>query len=601
MALELPETTLTKIREGLTLVGKDLDQSIIDQNLNLDVKEDNRKEVWNQNVISSVKTDLTSDEKTRFINISKLFVNEWMEQIKLLQEEQEKKAKLTGDLPLTKPDRKIPYEFLSDLMSKRQAKKPEPPKPKKKASWLKKILMIIGSIALGWAFYKTVLAGIPGKVWESIKDLGSEIADLAVGVLSIAWEGLKTGLSELWDWIKDALNLDAIGEFFSKSWETVSGWLTGLWNGIVATWETVKNFIVGLPGAIWDWICDAANAIFQPIIDAISAAWHWLCDGVIAIWDWICEQINSFWEGLKSAWTSIVNFFSGIWDWITDTFSFSKIWGAISDFFSSYINGLKEDISLLLEGKIFEFIQNRFKFITDMFSKAANFLSGWWSGDNKESVEKKKEKTEIKKDVKKVIEKQEDIVLKDNVLETVKSICDRINVFFSGNSNGFIDLSNKLIGECQKGFQNLFEQFNKIKLNNTYNIEQDLTFRDTYDQSDKSVKTINNDYSKVTSDDYSITYNTIDIPGLNKAISVIEQQSATEIRLLESQNDYLVKMINNIDGLGDKLEWLDSKNNKEKPVNNIIPIIGGLGKSKNTAYETFDLKVAQANYANALG
>lgn len=582
------------------LVGQDLDQSIVEQNLSLDTKEDNREKVWNENIIDTTKTDLKSDEKTRFINISRIFVREWLDQIKKFQEDQEKKAKLTGAMPITQPNKRIPYEFLSDLLEKRRQKKVEPPKPKKKSSWLKKILTIVAGIALGWGLFKGVIQKIPDKIWDSVKDLGKEIGDLALGVLGFAWDWLKSGLSSLWEWIKDVLNLDAIGDFFTGAWDTVSGWLTSLWDDLKSTWQSVKDFIVNLPGTIWEWICDAASAIFDPIIDAIKAAWDWISDVVVGVWDWISDQISSFWEGLKSAWTSIVDFFSGIWDWITDTFSFSKIWGAISDFFSSYIKGLKEDIGLLLEGKIFEFIQNKFKFITDMIQKASNLISGWFSSDDEE-VEKKQEKTEIKKDVKNVIEKQEDIVLKDNVLETVKNICDRINVFFSGNENGFIDLSNKLIAQCQTGFQSLVDQFKNIKLQNTYEIEQDLTYRDTYDQSDKSVKTINNDYRKIKTDDYSITYNAIDIPGLNKALSTIEQQSVTEIRLLESQNDYLVKMINNIDGLGNKLEWLDMKNAKDKQANNIIPIIGGLGQPRNTSYQTFDLKAAQANYANALG
>ena len=52
MALQLPETTLIKIRKNLKLVGEDLDESIVNQNLNLETKEDNRQKVWDENIIN---------------------------------------------------------------------------------------------------------------------------------------------------------------------------------------------------------------------------------------------------------------------------------------------------------------------------------------------------------------------------------------------------------------------------------------------------------------------------------------------------------------------------------------------------------------------
>ena len=608
MALQLPETTLIKIRKNLKLVGEDLDESIVNQNLNLETKEDNKQKVWDENIINKTKTELSSDEKTRFINISKLFVNEWVEQIKKIQAAQEKRDKLTGAVPLNPPKKKPSFEFLTNLLANRKKKPVAPPKPKKKNSWLSKILKVIGAIGIGWALFEGVIKKIPGQVWDSIKDLGSEIGDLALGVLVIAWDWMKEKMEGLWGWIKDTLNLDEISEFFTKAWNKVEGWLGEIWGKVSGAWEETKKFILDLPGDIWDWICDTACALFDPVLDAIETGWNWLKDKVVGTWNWIKGQLDEFWEGLKKAWKSTVDFFTGIWDWVCDTFSFEKIWNSIKTFISTYIATLKEDIKLLLEGKIFEFIQRKFAFITDAFNKVISVIkkitpSSWWGDDDedKKTVEHKQEKTEIKNNVKNVIEKQEDIVLKDNILDTVKDICDRINVFFSGNENGFIDLSGKLIKECQGGFVSLVDQFQKIKLQNIYEVENDYTYKDSYDQSDKSTKTINNDFSKNSNDDYSITYNTIDIPALNNAVSTIQKQTESELRLLQSQNDYLIKMISNIDGMSDKLNWLDPKKYREQAINNIVPIIGSAPKPKNTQYQTFDLKAAQAAYAQALG
>lgn len=605
MPIELPETTLAEIRKNLDSVKKDIAKSNDELNNSVETQEKKRETVISQNVINKSKTDLKSDEKARFLNISKIFVTEWVKQIKKFQQDQEKKKKLTGEIPNVKKKTKVPYEFLSNLMAKKKQTMPVV-KTKKESSWLKKILTVIGFLGLGWVIFKTVISRIPGQVWDAIKDLGSDIGDLAMNIFSSVWDELKSDLSALWDWIKKQLHLEEIGNFFTSSWDKLAGWFDSLWEGIKNTWKSVSDYIMNLPGRIWDWICDVAKAIFDPIVEAIKTAWNWLKEKVLAVWDWIKEQIDKFWEGLKKTWTSVVNFFSGIWDWVTDTFSFSKIWENIKKFISSFIDTLKEDLRLLLSGQILEFVKRKFNFITDMFNKAISAIkkitpSSWWGDDEKDekTVTKSQVKTEVKSDVKKVIEKQEEIVLKDNILETVKNICDRMNIFFSGNENGFIDLSEKLLKQCGEGFSNLINQFEKIKLENIYNVEQDVTYKDSYDQSDKSVKTINNDFSKTNNSDYSITYNTIDIPALNEAISTLKKQSDKEVKLLESQNDYLVKMITNIDGLGTKLGWLDPKKFKEQPNNNIIPIIGSFGKQESTSYNTIELKLAQRTYASA--
>ena len=197
-------------------------------------------------------------------------------------------------------------------------------------------------------------------------------------------------------------------------------------------------------------------------------------------------------------------------------------------------------------------------------------------------------------------EKQDEIVLKDNILETIKEICDRINLFFSTNDNGFIDLSKKLIEQCTSGFKSLQEQIKDIKLQNIYQVEENIKYNDNYDQADRSVKTINNDHRKNINEDYSITYNNIDLPALNNALNILQKQSDAEVKLLESQNDYLIKMISNIDGLGSKLNWLDPNKFKQQQNNAIIPILGDMPRPGVKTYDTSDLKRAQLAYASAL-
>lgn len=600
MALKLPETTLKQIRDGLKAVGDELDASIVNQNLQLETKEEKREQVLKENVIDKARTDLKQDEKTRFLSISKIFVKEWIDQVKKFQKEQEKRKKLVGEIPNVRKKSKVPYEFLTNLLSKRKKKLPNLEKPKKGTEWVKKIMKYVGLLALGWVMFKSVIKKIPDSVWKEIKGIGSSMVDGVLDALGSLWDEFLKDMKLLWEWIKEQLHLKAIGNFFRSIFNTFSGWMDSIWLKIKGAWNSVVDFIVSAPGKIWDWICSLADMIFSPIIRGIKAAWDWMIDKVLDFWNWITDSFTQFWKGVKTIWKTIKDFFVGLWDSI----SFESIWNAIKNFVSGYIADLKEDLKLLFTGHIKELAEKYITRYTGLLSSLIDKIKsifGWDSDENEEKVEKTQVKTEVKTDVKKVIEKQEEIVLKDDILESVKDICDRINVFFSGNKDGFIDLSNRLIEQCDKGFKSLFDQFQKIKLENIYNVEQDVTYRDNYDQSDHSTKIINNDYSKSSNDDYSITYNSIDIPAVNDALGTIQRQSDSEIKLLESQNDYLLKMIVNIDGLGEKLSWLDPKKLKNQEKNTIIPIVGINKKPLVTSYQTYDLKRAQINFAKALG
>ena len=608
MAVELPETTIIEIRKNLIEVGQQIDTALVNENMKIENKEDQREKIWKENIIDKTKTTLSSDEKKRFIEISKIFVKQWVEQVKKLKQEQQKKGLLSGAISTLKKKATAPFRFISDYLKNKKKKMEKTAQPKKKMSWITKLLLIIGGLGVAWFLFKSFLKSVPDKVRKSLENLGGEVLRLGEAALDGLWDMIKSGLDGLWSWIKSVLHLDDIGKFISNAWNKLTGWFDGIWQKIVGVWEGVKKAVVEFPGKMWDWICSVAKSFFETIVNAVTTTWNWIKDKVLGVWNWISGQLKKAWEGLKKAWTGVVNFFSGIWKWVTDTFSWKKIWGAIKDYVSSFVGNIKESINLLLEGKIIEFVKRPLEKITGVFSNVIDKVRNSWLGrrlglsDKQEDtkVTEKQVKTKVKSDVVNLIEKEKDIVLKDNILETVKDICDRINTFFSTKENGFIDLSNKLINKCMSGFTDMKNQIGNIKLKNVYEVDYEQNYHDTYDQSDHSVKTINNDYSKHSTDDYSITYNTLDIPALNNAVKTIENQNRAEIKLLASQNDYLAKMITNIDGLGDKLTWLDPNKFKTQQNNALIPIIGTTSHPGMNVFDTSHLKLAQRRYANAL-
>ena len=605
MAVELPETTIIEIRKNLIEVGEQLDQAIVDENLSIKNKEDEREKVWKENIIEKTKTTLSNDEKKRLFEVSRIFVKEWVDQIKKLKEQQKKKDFLSGTASTLKKKVTAPFQFVSDLFKNK--KKKEEPKKEGGMSWLTKLLLIIGGLAAAWFLFKDHIKDIPEKILAPLRGLKDSAIDLIKGAWDDVCATVKEKLTGAWEWVKTTLHLDELGKFFTDSWNKVEGWFDTIWNKIETTWTECKNEVINFPGKMWTWIQDTAKELFDPVIKAITDAWNIVKDKVLGYWEEIKNKISEWWEGLKKAWKNVCDFFDGIWKWITDTFSFDKLWKCIKEFASGRIDDIKEDLTLLFTGHIKELAEkyvNRFiSIFTKIIDKAKTILGyvGVDFGDNTEETSKEQVTTKIATDVQRVIEKQDEIELKDNILDTIKSICDRINVFFSGNKNGFIELSNRLVNQVSSGFTDLQKQLEKVELKNIYNLEQENNYHDSYDQSDKSVKTINNDYSKHSNDDYGITYNSIDIPALNNAISALEKQNEEEIKLLTSQNDYLSKMINNIDGLGDKLTWLDKKEYKPQQNNAIIPILAGLpNRPGMKLFDTSDLRMAQQRYAAAL-
>lgn len=90
--------------------------------------------------------------------------------------------------------------------------------------------------------------------------------------LLAAWDYLKAGLKKGWDWMVDHV-FSPIGDFFT---ETIPGWVSTGVDWIVDKWNGLVDFVVGLPGRMWN----AAMGMFDGLKAAFKNAVNWL------IWKW---------------------------------------------------------------------------------------------------------------------------------------------------------------------------------------------------------------------------------------------------------------------------------------------------------------------------
>jgi hypothetical protein len=173
-------------------------------------------------------------------------------------------------------------------------------------------------------------------VWEGIKTVVMAIVTTFIALLKQAWEELKTGLIQIWNFLSTTAST-----VWNALKTAVTAIVTGLVNGIKALWEGFKSFFTGLINSVqsiavntWNSIKSSVTSIIQSLVNAAQNAWNTFKNGVqslvssvtnifntlrnINLWDIGIAIMNGFLNGLKSAWSSVQNFVSGIAGWIRD-------------------------------------------------------------------------------------------------------------------------------------------------------------------------------------------------------------------------------------------------------------------------------------------
>lgn len=617
MAVSLSQENLDLIRESLNTVSDTINETIDNEIKDPEKKEESLEKVKEANLVDEAKSSLSSNEKKRFTAIAKIFIDSWMKSIQKIQKIQEKRNALA-----IKKEPKEPgwLKKLFTPKKKKEVKKKD--NCKEGMAWWKKLLLLFAVLGGIYYLFRDKMKEILPMLWDGIKKLGGVIIDLSGKVLSAVWGWIKEVCSGLWEWIKEKLPFDKLGEYISSAWDSFTNFFSGIWDWIKSAFKGFIDGIMSLPGKIFGWIGDAIHWLLDPICDAIGAAWDWLSEKVLAFWDWIKDSLSSVWEGIKDVWEGIVDFYSGIWDFITDCFS----WEKIKSVFMQIWDTLKSLFSEEGRKKLLNAIGGFWNNIADWWN-SKSWLPGHLSrigGDDgqgvtkedelkkiKEESEKAKKKTAEKKadkakvakvdtKVNKVVE-QKEIKLKDNILETIKELCERLNVFFSAKSGGFIDLSQRAIQEFTNGFKAMNSAVSKLQLVNRYEVTNKIDYDDDYDYdySDKSSRSVSHDNRTFNTQNYSVSYNTLNVPALNRAMEALNRKTEEEIKLLRSQNDYLEKMIGNFDGLGEKITWLDPEKFIKQASNTIIPIV--TNRTPKTDYDAGVVKSVQSSLARALG
>ena len=173
-------------------------------------------------------------------------------------------------------------------------------------------------------------------VWEGIKTVVLTIVTTFISLLVNAWEGFKNGVIAIWNFLKTTATT-----IWNALKTTVVTIVTGLVNGIKTLWEGFKNYFNTMINAVrsiavntWNSIKSSVTSIIQSLVNAAQNAWNNFKNSVqnlvssvknifntlrnISLTDIGRAIMNGFLNGLKSAWSSVQNFVSGIAGWIRD-------------------------------------------------------------------------------------------------------------------------------------------------------------------------------------------------------------------------------------------------------------------------------------------
>lgn len=183
-----------------------------------------------------------------------------------------------------------------------------------------------------WETIKTAIQ----TVWEGIKQVVMTIVTTLISLLVNAWEGFKNGLVAIWNYLQTTASA-----IWNSLKSAVVSIVTGLVNGIRSLWEgfkasftTIINTIQSIAVNTWNSIKSSVTGIIQGLVSAAQSAWNTFKSGVsslvnsvtsifnslrnINLWDIGTTIMNGFLNGLKSTWSSVQNFVSGIAGWIRD-------------------------------------------------------------------------------------------------------------------------------------------------------------------------------------------------------------------------------------------------------------------------------------------
>lgn len=201
------------------------------------------------------------------------------------------------------------------------------------------------------------IVGATSQIYETLIPMIPEIFQKIVEALI---ENLPAILEGIWEIIKAVVGL--IGTLVTNIWEAIKG-----------CWKVIVDEILA---PIGQWIYDN---VIAPIVNFFKGLWDSITETFSSIGTWFKDRFTEAWDNISNAFESVGEFFSGIWNSITEAFSSVGTW--FSDKFSDAWKGIKDAFST-----VGEFFSGIWDTITETFTDIGETVGDAVSGAFKTAI-----------------------------------------------------------------------------------------------------------------------------------------------------------------------------------------------------------------------
>lgn len=149
------------------------------------------------------------------------------------------------------------------------------------------------------------------------------------------WETIKTAASDVWETIKDVVQVGImfIGEIISFAFDII----TLPWRFI---WENVKEYVIPIWESIKNTVSNAINSVkttIETVLNAIKTfftnVWNSIKDTTTSVFNAVKDVVTSIWNSIKSTFETVLNTIKTV---------VGTVWNTIKDKTSSVFNGIKD-------------------------------------------------------------------------------------------------------------------------------------------------------------------------------------------------------------------------------------------------------------------
>lgn len=134
-------------------------------------------------------------------------------------------------------------------------------------------------------------------------------------------------------------------------------------------WQSFVDFLK----SAWDSVVSFFSGIGQWFADI----WNGAVDGAKAIWQGLVDWFIGIVQGIQNIWNGITTFFSNLWTTVIG--GIQSVWGGVTGFFSGIFNAVSSVVSTVFSA-IGGFASNAWSKISGVFNGVGNFFSGVFNG-----------------------------------------------------------------------------------------------------------------------------------------------------------------------------------------------------------------------------